>query len=66
MLTRLLATTIGRDRYCAEDGMIDGFVCFQECPSLRAALDITAVISSQPSRNWRLSGVDRRRLADGT
>jgi aminoglycoside/choline kinase family phosphotransferase len=45
---------------------MDSFVRSRECRSLRAALGVMAVVDSEPIRIWRLSGVERLRLPDGS
>jgi hypothetical protein len=45
---------------------MDGFVRSRECRSLLAALGIPAVVTSEPIRIWRLSGVERLRLPCGS
>ncbi len=45
---------------------MDGFVKSRQCRELLAALNVPAVVVSEPIRVWRLSGVERLRLPDGT
>ena len=45
---------------------MDGFVRSQHCRSLLAALGVAAVEGSEPIRIWRLSGVERLRLPEGS
>lgn len=45
---------------------MDGFVRSQQCRSLLAVLGVPTVLASEPIRIWRLSGVERLRLPDGS
>jgi hypothetical protein len=45
---------------------MDGFVRSRQRRSLLAALGVTTVLTSEPIRIWRLSGVERLRLPDGS
>jgi len=45
---------------------MDDFVRSRECRSLLTALGVPAVVSGEPIRIWRLSGVERLRLPGGS